>query len=644
MMDSEPTRALWFVDRSRNSEGEKAELGWGRGLVVGVVDAVDEKTGRISQVRQAYLQPRNWHLSEGEPIFDDFPDLLDRRLSTQLIADSEHDPSGFHMIEPEDNESAPNANDWDFDCKSTRIIDYHDPGHTALFSQLVKVIDDGLEQYTAAIKLNRVTGGHEQAASGYVWDESLNQSGLLDTVFILNQADRYGDGRDGTPWGILGIRSDAHFEWTNGEEPDGAGGDKHGAIHFSTTDVSGFQEMPLVGARYKAAIFWDPTQKNKNSGLGLETGHWRPAYVIPQICNETPPNDGPVGYPGSPAADGSMISLQPCTGSAAPPAAATFCSLRTVSSGGTNTLQVSQPDGSWSPVSGGGGGASPCHFGDGSDGTFTADGSSTPAWATYASNAYTLQRDVTLDTLTIAGGYKIKTGGYRLLTKSTTINSGGVIHNDGTAGGLIASYTKGQTPAFGSIGNGSDGGQGAVTNANGSTPSSLNNGVGGTGGNGGNAAAFTGGFGGSISPLSAQQGTWRAMPQAVLGYTIGGFTSTQATAIRGGSGGGGGAAGNGANTAGGGGGGGGVLIFTAKTLVNNGVIRANGGDGGNADGGLDATAVGGGGGGGGGCVIVAYGTKSGSGTITATGGAAGTGAHTGANGSVGVDGQVMQLC
>lgn len=259
-------------------------------------------------------------------------------------------------------------------------------------------------------------------------------------------------------------------------------------------------------------------------------------------------------------------------------------------------------------------------FGDGSDGDATISGTTT------------LAKDTYYDHLTVQNGGILKTGGFRVLCKtSCTVDAGGVISNDG---GDASTSTAGGAAPSGSVGGGTAGKNG-VTASNGSNGTGASNAIGGSGGAGGGDGipVFSGGTGGTATPAAASTGGIRD-----LWFVLGGryLTSTQANGGCGGSSGGAAAS----STSGASGGGGGVVLLLAKSLVLNGTIRAIGGAGGNATG---ATNAGGGGGGGGGAILVAYNSKTGSGSFSVAGGSPGTGIGSGLPGSSGSSGTLIEL-
>jgi hypothetical protein len=179
-------------------------------------------------------------------------------------------------------------------------------------------------------------------------------------------------------------------------------------------------------------------------------------------------------------------------------------------------------------------------FGNGEDGsktltdgvgTITSDDDGVTMF-TESSGVFTQQRDIYCDNLTLdnsLGNVTLKTNGYRIFVKDTlTIESGCVIHNDGTAGNT-GSPGSGNNSTSGIVGG--DGGSGGA----GAPSGTLKGGI----------AGASGGAGGSVDATG--------------------------TAEQKASGGGGGGAG----------GSGGIVLIVARNISNSGTIRCNGGAGGN---------------------------------------------------------------
>jgi len=276
----------------------------------------------------------------------------------------------------------------------------------------------------------------------------------------------------------------------------------------------------------------------------------------------------------------------------------------------------------WQAAAGGGGYAI---FGDGNDGTVTI------------STTVTLTRDMFYDVLTVRSGGVLKTANYRVFCSvSCTVQSGGIIQNDGVSG-TVARW-GGVAVTAGTLGAGANGVDAPATNTNGQAGVATTLSFGGASGAGGAAAStYTGGAGASATAPGATFGSPRALPIALTMKALSnGGTST----FTGGAGGGSGAAKvwNG----GGGGSGAGVMVLAAKALTIDGTVRADGGTGGQSNGGGLADG-GAGGGGGGGCIVLVYNSLTNTGTLTAKGGAGGAAQGTGNAGVAGSAGTIIQL-
>jgi hypothetical protein len=269
---------------------EADERGNYQQTVFGFVEEVDER-GLITRETQVVLQPRNWHLLRGDVVRPELPEVKDLRADIALIADHQH---GFGGWDLDKDEKSPFLDDWFLDDgeiqKSTRIVDYGDPkGRTALLAQLVKVTDDHLQQYTTALVLGREIGEHKIAAAGYVHDNDNEFNGLLDTFWTTNHADKDGAGREGTPWGCVGLWHDAHVEF-----PFVA----HGRFHISREFCDDYEEMPPRSAGgggsapsdgeeielgpqvhyYKSRHMFDHTVKGRDTRNKHEDAQLRPVY------------------------------------------------------------------------------------------------------------------------------------------------------------------------------------------------------------------------------------------------------------------------------------------------------------------------------------------------------------------------------
>lgn len=278
-------------------------------------------------------------------------------------------------------------------------------------------------------------------------------------------------------------------------------------------------------------------------------------------------------------------------------------------------------------------------YGDGSDGSATLDGITTPAWATRSGSVYTLIRDVFCTSLTVNNGVTVNannagtTGPYRIFCTGTLTNNGSIVTVPGVG---LANGTAGTFP--GTVNNmlaglGSTGGAGQTTA--GSISTATNPGLGGAGGNGGAGSGNAGGTAGTVTAPNAASSIWRAYPTSTLLTTLN--ANGTASRISGGTGGGGGG-GDGTNKGGGGGGGGSTLMILAKTIAGTGAITSPGGNGG-----TPSTGNCGGGGAGGGGVVIIHSNSAvpGSQTVTAPAGTAGSGVGTGSAGSSGASGNVV---
>jgi hypothetical protein len=277
-------------------------------------------------------------------------------------------------------------------------------------------------------------------------------------------------------------------------------------------------------------------------------------------------------------------------------------------------------------------------YGDGSDGSVRFDGTTTILGMAPSSSVYTLTRDITCSGITVSSGVTIKTANYRIFCTGTLTDSGAIQANGNNA---VTTTPGAAIPSSSGVYLGSTaGGAGRTTTGvgNGSTSVSFEC-LAAAGGNGGTGGGINTGGGAGVT--SFVFGTLHT-PSVWLSPIILTGAATISGA-RGASGGGGGGLtlSIGSPTSGAGGGGAGVLLIASSTLVNRGTISANGGNGSNAvDSGGDNGGGGGGGGGGGVCLI--YDSFTGN-AATATGGSHGTGIGTGANGSDGSAGNVINI-
>lgn len=294
-------------------------------------------------------------------------------------------------------------------------------------------------------------------------------------------------------------------------------------------------------------------------------------------------------------------------------------------------------------------GAGAFAFGNGSDGSATADGSSAVPGMTRSGSVYTMTRACFFTTLTV-GAAQIDTAGFPLFcnTELVTNNAASKIRANGGAGGAGAAGTGGAAGA-GAVGawllGGGNGGRGTDTlgSRNNTDAPNITDGL---GGNGGAAGTGSGGTGivsaaGTVTAPSASLGSILCYAPRLAGHVVGGGS---VTAVHCGAGGGGGG-GSGGGASGGGGGGGGYLFIAAKKLTLNAItdLEARGGSGGNAQ---ASGNPGGGGGGGGGVVEIAFDQSSFSAASftpanNAPGGAGGALFGIGAAGSSGANGTVV---
>lgn len=315
-------------------------------------------------------------------------------------------------------------------------------------------------------------------------------------------------------------------------------------------------------------------------------------------------------------------------------------------------------------------------FGDGSDGTATMDGASTPTGTTKSGSDYTMTRDVYWTTATMSTGTTLNPAGYRIFCNTELILNGtAVIRRNGVAGGnggvgtggtagtaLADGYLKGSVAGqAGGAGRLTTSGVGTAGTAGTNTTNSIgNNGVaGGAGGSAGGGSQAGGGAGAGSTATAANVKLIANWHLATL-LDVGTTGATVKFDNSSGAGSGGGGAYNGADGGAGGGGGGGsgsaggIVAIYSKTITvgASASITANGGNGGaggNANGTPDAGGGGGGGAGNGGQVILVYNSLSNSGSITATAGTKGSGgskigdALAGSAGTDGVAGTVRQF-
>jgi hypothetical protein len=279
----------------------------------------------------------------------------------------------------------------------------------------------------------------------------------------------------------------------------------------------------------------------------------------------------------------------------------------------TNSTDVTTGGGP--PGSGPGGGYSPGIYGDGSDGTHTADGTTSVPGMTLSGGKYTLNRDGYYANLTINAGVTVVNGGFRLFVNGTFTCNGHYSTDGGTAVDTSSAVlggggggAGGSGSGTGTIGAGGDGG-----------PSGGSNVTYSFGGAGGNCGFGT--TGGTVTQPPANFGQPRNVFSAATG-TLWSGGAVQAN-FNGGSGGGSAASCSA-------GAGGGVSIVCAANLTGSGSITANGGNS------FTSATYGGGGGGGGVNILVVGNFVNWTGLQTANGGLHSTGS--GGAGTAGTDG------
>jgi hypothetical protein len=352
--------------------------------------------------------------------------------------------------------------------------------------------------------------------------------------------------------------------------------------------------------------------------------------------------------------------------------------------------------GSSCSISAGGASAIEAWAGDGSDGSVTADGTTTvPCLGAPAGSTYTMTRDCYFTNFTVNSGVVIKTVSNRIFA-SISITNSGTIQNVGTGGGVGGSATgtnhstggsngvnsitlaagslsspfasiAGRTGATGTTGVGVAGVNGLAGGNSGpfaltSTTASAGAAGGNSGGSGASGGSNAGASGGAAS-TGGFSNLDKSSPKelaAAASLRDPAFNSFQPLGVNGGAGSGASGAGDGTNAgaggggSGGGGGQGGFIVMISPTITLNigSVINVSGGLGGNGGGGGTPTTgnCGGGGGGGGGdggnagVLVRIFNTLTNNGTdnISAgspgTGGSAGTGLGTGTNGTAGANG------
>jgi hypothetical protein len=281
--------------------------------------------------------------------------------------------------------------------------------------------------------------------------------------------------------------------------------------------------------------------------------------------------------------------------------------------------------GTYSGGSGGGGLASGLLYGDGSDGVVTFDGTTTFSFATLSGSTYTLTRDINLSGgSVINSGVTIEVACSRIFCIGLLTNNGTIQSNGITATGQPAvSYNlAGNLTSLGHPGNGGAGGN------------KVNGSAGGAGAGAG--AGGIGGVTGANTPGASGASAAITLPHT-SNVALGAVMAVGVWTPFGRGGGGGGGCGDSSNTGGAGGTGAGLVLITAQSFINNGVMQAIGGNGAP---GTAGNASGGGGGGGGSIVVVSAASITGSGSVTCAGGTGGLKAAggTGNNGAAGAAG------
>ena len=234
------------------------------------------------------------------------------------------------------------------------------------------------------------------------------------------------------------------------------------------------------------------------------------------------------------------------------------------------------------------------HFGDGSDGTYTLDGTQAAVAGLFSKSGstYTLLRDAYFNTLIINSGVILQTQNFRLFGKTEVRNNGTIQCNGGNAT-LDIGGTAVPTGTFATVGNGPNGGYNGASGAGAyAAGASLNANPSAIGSNGsaagaeGTASVGTGNGGGTRTPTTvnpiADYNNLRTMLQIAVGASpVRMLTSAGAGAASGAS------STSGPYTCGKGGGAGavgGTIGIFAKLWSGNGTVEAKGGNGGTGGG------------------------------------------------------------
>lgn len=316
-----------------------------------------------------------------------------------------------------------------------------------------------------------------------------------------------------------------------------------------------------------------------------------------------------------------------------------------VPASGGGTSNFLRADGTWTTPSG-----NSSHFGDGSDGSATMDGSTSVTCTTRSGSTYTASRSCFFLNLTINSGVTFKPDGWPIYVAGTLANSGDINANggdaSGTTNGTNAISGSRVLPANMSVGNSSSAAPQvfvASSAANGGASVGGAGSAGGAGTSGTKGRGGGGGAGGNNNPFTAQGTAGSNSPSVTLATDVGGDIRVEAIAFRGtnyqgtaftpGTAGGVGGAGGAGTTGGGVGAAGGYVAIAARAVSGSGTWRAKGGTGGvGQSGGAGIGGAGGGGGGSGGLFVLVMGSGSAP-TIDVSGGAGGTGGAGGSGGA-----------
>lgn len=277
-------------------------------------------------------------------------------------------------------------------------------------------------------------------------------------------------------------------------------------------------------------------------------------------------------------------------------------------------------------------------FGDASDGSVTMDGVATfPNFASLGGSTYTLTRDVFATNFTVNSGITLITANFRIFCQGTFTNNGTL---RSTVPNNAAGATAGAIVAAGSLQGGQPGGTGGtgVGPAGTATNGSIGTGSGGSGGSSGASGGNNAG-GATVGPKTGT-GPLHLPGSAISGVMWG--KSNSLTSVLAGAPGGSAGGGDGVNSGGGGGSGANTVVVYAWAFINGptGSITAIGGNGGTPPSGN----CGGGGGGGGGLILIyTLVAWTNNGSTTVTGGSPGGGIGSGAAGSSGTSGNVLNV-